>query len=150
MRNIEGIQIVGTEHNVAMLVGYNKDFIILDGKTDSVYINPTCSVFMLLAKDYGDEYEFVKSCFTGLLTQIPFSIRDFSVQQTKLRIAQQPPVNWNKVNDYVERCIQHILKTEDLDRFVTDVYTALRHVCEDYPEELINNYRVRMKGVQYV
>lgn len=37
MRNIDGIQIVGTEHEVFMYIGYNRDFIIVDDKTDSVY-----------------------------------------------------------------------------------------------------------------
>lgn len=150
MRNIEGIQLVGTEHGLAIFIGYNKDFIIVDTKTDSIYINPTVSVFRLLAKDYGDEYEFAKSCFSGLLTQAPFSIRDFDTYRTKLRILQQPPIDWDKVNEYIERSMQYLLKNQSLDKFIIDIYTALRHACEDYPEELINTYRVRMKGVQYV
>lgn len=150
MRNIDGIQIVGTEHEVFMYIGYNRDFIIVDDKIDSIYINPTFDVFLLLAKNYGDEFEFLKCCYTGILCQTPFPVDDYNIQWTKLHIALKPPIDWSRVDDYVKRSMSHILENESLDEFALEIHTALLHVCRDYPKELIDNYAVKMKGAQYV
>ena len=64
MRNIEGIQVVGTRNETYIFVGYNRDFIIVDDKTDSVYINPTFDVFLTISKSY-DEKLFCKYTMSG-------------------------------------------------------------------------------------
>lgn len=150
MRNIEGIQIVGSEHGMSVFVGFNRDLVIVYDKTDSVYINPTYDIFLLLIKNYGDEFEFVKNCFTDCLTQTPFDIRDFETYRTKLRIMQQGKIDWKRVNEYVERSMIHILKDKSLELFALDVFTALQHICQDYPQDLIDKYSGKMKGAQYV
>lgn len=131
MRNIDGIQVVGTRNETYIFVGYNRDFIIVDNKTDSVYINPTFDVFSLISKSYGAEYDFLKSCFVNILCQVPIPVEDFKVQYTKLHLAMKPP---DRVDNYAERTISHILMSKSL----LDIYIALQHVCRDYPEEFIN------------
>lgn len=147
MRNIEGIQVVGTRNETYIFVGYNRDFIILDDKTDSVYINPTFDVFLTISKSYDDEYDFLKSCFVNILCQVPIPVEDFKVQYTKLHIAMKPPIDWGRVDNYAERAISHILIGKSLDDFALEIYTALKHVCRDYPEDFIIRYKEKMKGV---
>jgi len=148
LRNIDGIQVVGTRNETYIFVGYNRDFIIVDDKTDSIYINPTFDVFLTISKSYDDEYAFLKSCFVNILCQVPIPVEDFKVQYTKLHIAMKPPIDWGRVDNYAERTMSHILMDKSLDEFALDIYTALKHVCRDYPEEFINKYRDKMKGVE--
>lgn len=146
MRNIDGIQVIGTDCGKAIFVGFDRDLIIVDENTDSVYINPTSDVFLLLANKSDDKYNFLYSCYASILTQVPFILRDFNLQYTKLRTYQRPPIDWDKVYTFIKKSMNKLVNDSGLDKFASDIFIALQHICEDYPQELINNYKVRVKG----